>query len=115
MRSIASIAVFLACAGVASPAARAQQAPPPQVAAEHYYYFACQGITSDYTEKVLTEALRGMDAEMVVSIDRPQQAMKLVARYPLNKQEVISTAAQYGVALADRRSGTAPETNTPRE
>lgn len=70
------------------------------ISAEHRYLFSCQGVTSDFIEKNLGEALRGLDQEMVVSIDRPNQQMKLVARFPLDTQQVIATAAQWGVTLA---------------
>ncbi len=82
----------------------AQQAAQAYVVAEHRYLFTCQGVTSDQVEKKLTEALRGIDAEMVVSIDRPAQAMKLVARFPLNEQETVGLAAQYGVTINPRRN-----------
>ena len=81
----------------------AQQTAQSYVVAEHRYLFTCQGVTSDQIEKKLTEALRGIDAEMVVSIDRPAQLMKLVARFPLNVQEVVGLAAQYGANITPRR------------
>lgn len=84
-------------------AAHAQNTTAPLVVAEHLYLFDYQGTMNDLVEKQLTEALRGMDAEMVVAIDRPFNVMKLVARFPLSAQDLASTTSQFGVTIAARR------------
>lgn len=89
--------------GLCSNGSLAQEGQPQQVAAEHRYFFSCQGVTDDFTEKKLGEALRGLDPEMVVSIDRDALLMKLIAQYTLNTSEVVSLASQYGVVLVPRR------------
>lgn len=89
--------------GVCSNRSLAQEEQPQQVAAEHRYFFSCQGVDDDFTEKKLGEALRGLDPEMVVSIDRQALLMKLVSQYAVNTVEVVGIASQYGVALAPRR------------
>lgn len=82
-----------------------------EVASEHRYLFSCQGVDSDLREKQLAEALRSLDPEMVISIDRGAQLMKLVAQRSIPITEVTAISAQYGVTATPRRRGEDREGN----
>ncbi len=70
-----------------------------EVGGERYYLFQTTGISTPQREKQLTELLRGFDGEMVVSIDRPTQRLKLLTTVVLDGAELITMAGQIGVSL----------------
>lgn len=104
MRHSILLGLILACGSCSVSAdALAQTNTPALVVTENRYLFSYQGTMDTMAEKKLIEALRVLDAEMVVAIDRPTSGLKLVARYPLNMQETVSMAALCGLTITPRR------------
>lgn len=73
-----------------------------QVLEEHCYLFSFAGLSTERDEKLLLELLRGSDPELVLSVDRSVELMKIKADRPLDIPEVIALAGQLGVALFPR-------------
>ena len=72
--------------------------------AEHRYQFDVPPSLSAYTEKLFVEAMTGFDPNMKINVDRPTRIMKVLAYRPLDPDAVIHLAAQFGVAITERRS-----------
>lgn len=103
MRSHLIIGLAIA-AGLFASKAHAQEKRGPLVAEEHRYFFRCQNEITEAQEKQFTEVLRGSDPELVVSIDRGLQAMRVLAQRPLDMAEVVSLAAQFQMAISPERT-----------
>ena len=75
----------------------------PTVASEHRYFFRCPADVSIAAEKRLIEALRGLDPELVIAIDRPTASAKMLALRPIDPSEIEALARRNGIALTQRR------------
>ncbi len=75
----------------------------PTVASEHRYFFRCPAEISTAAEKRLLEALRGLDPELVIAIDRPTASVKMLAQRAVDPSEIEALARQNGIVLNQRR------------
>lgn len=102
MRTLIIIA-FTLLAGSSSLDANAQAAQQA-TSAEHRYYFSVTSTVTMAQEKQFTEAMRGIDPLMVVSIDRDLHMMRLLAQRAIDPHEVVQQAAQYRFSISPRQS-----------
>lgn len=90
-----SIFLHLLAFACATCLARSAQA---QGLAEHIHRFKVSGITSTMLEKQTMEALLAFDPEMVVSIDRPYETVKVKTMHVLPLAELVGAMQQLGLA-----------------
>lgn len=85
-------ALTLICASFVLPESQAQGL------AEHIHRFKVEGITSTMQEKRCQESLLAFDPQMVVSIDRQFNIVKVKTMQELSASQLISAMQQVGIA-----------------